>query len=117
MPATVYFYAFGNQDGELSPTYNFKSAPTLGDTSRPLTVLVYADLGTSICENFPDYSQCDLAAADTLSGVYNVLQDGRANHNLLLHVGDIAYAVGFEWVWIPQCDFSPALPELIFFSW
>lgn len=60
-------------------------------TSHPPT-------GTSLCEDFPDYNQCDVAVSDTLAGVGAILQDGRANHNLLLHIGDISYAVGYEWV-------------------
>lgn len=44
-PATVYFYQFGNDASSMSPVYNFKSAPALGDASKPLTVIAYADLG------------------------------------------------------------------------
>lgn len=120
LPATLYFYKFGNNGGEGSPVYNFRSAPATGDSSRPITVIAYADLGTpshalqlvtfrllagtSYCEGFPSYSQCDVAAGDTLRGVTALLDDGEANHNLLLHVGDIAYAVGREGVRLQLCQ-------------
>eukprot|EP01104_Vermistella_antarctica_P006901 TRINITY_DN17600_c0_g1_i1.p1 TRINITY_DN17600_c0_g1~~TRINITY_DN17600_c0_g1_i1.p1 ORF type:complete len:436 (+),score=22.24 TRINITY_DN17600_c0_g1_i1:69-1376(+) len=89
-PSSTYFYrcaSFSREDADngLSPTFSFQAAPAPDDFPLPLNVAVYGDMGTQWGSN------------QTVTYMTDRVTDGDVD--FLLHVGDIAYDEGDEFVW------------------
>jgi len=90
-PSTRYYYRFG-QDSIWSAEYSFKTPPPLG--SSPVKFIMYADQGALDC--FRSEDGC-IETDDTVTGVLGEVKNN--DYNLILHIGDIAYAVGYGYLW------------------
>jgi len=94
-PDTRYYYQYGDSYG-MSSEYSFVSTPPLGEKNE-YTVILLGDMGASDTDGSyfavaPKYS--DIAAPQVTAAVAN-----ETNANLVILVGDIAYADGYLSKW------------------
>jgi len=90
-PSTRYYYRYGVTN-HWSAEHSFVAAPeTSPDT--PVSVIAYADMGTNQCEGMKGWCTPGPGA------VTSMLQNHLTDADLLLHIGDIAYAVGHPNRW------------------
>eukprot|EP01118_Nematostelium_gracile_P011370 TRINITY_DN401_c0_g1_i3.p1 TRINITY_DN401_c0_g1~~TRINITY_DN401_c0_g1_i3.p1 ORF type:complete len:559 (+),score=114.40 TRINITY_DN401_c0_g1_i3:100-1776(+) len=93
-PSTTYYYIFGDRNsGGFSQEYSFNCPPVLG-TDQKIRVAAYGDMGKAE----KDHSNEHWEERPSLETTKNVLD--RINHtDLVIHIGDISYAVGYEAQW------------------
>lgn len=92
---TQYFYQVGSSDA-WSGVFNFTSAKVVG----PDTVVhmaLFGDLGTGQCENMTGW--CEPNSEGTTSRLLQEIQSTGQPFDLVLHFGDISYAVGHAARW------------------
>jgi len=91
-PSTNYFYRYGNDQDGWSEVQQFTSAKPLGDPS--VNIFAFADMGTAICIG---EGWCEQNSNGTTNNVYHQLLE--SEYDMVLHVGDISYAVGYSIRW------------------
>eukprot|EP01118_Nematostelium_gracile_P011152 TRINITY_DN391_c0_g1_i1.p1 TRINITY_DN391_c0_g1~~TRINITY_DN391_c0_g1_i1.p1 ORF type:complete len:546 (-),score=112.39 TRINITY_DN391_c0_g1_i1:21-1658(-) len=93
-PNTKYYYRCGTKT-KMSQEYYFWtrqfSGPDVG-----VNVVAFGDMGASRCEE--EIGWCEPNSVGTSDNVYAQLQDG-VRYDMVLHIGDISYAVGDAWRW------------------
>jgi acid phosphatase type 7 len=94
-PNSLIFYKVVSKFGSSSEIFSFKTAPVPGPDNS-ISMFAFGDSGVSKCQNMTGW--CELPAGQTYA---NIESDMRANSNfsLLLHIGDISYAVGHANRW------------------
>jgi hypothetical protein len=93
-PATTYYYHFGSDNDGWSQEASFTTAPLVGSTTAyPLTLLAFGDLGTGVCEDMAGW--CEGPSIMTTG----LLASEVPGADLLIHIGDISYAVGWAERW------------------
>jgi len=90
-PRTRYYYRFG-QDNIWSEEYSFVTPPEAGDADN-FKFVMYGDHGAVGC--FGSHGGCP-GATGTVAWVANEIKN---DANLILHIGDISYAVGYGYLW------------------
>lgn len=95
-PGATVYYRFGSDASGLSDERHFV-APTPPSPHRPTSALVFADMGAS------EVDQClyhwgEPAAFETIKYVTDEAT-GERSADLLLNVGDLAYATGYSAKW------------------
>jgi acid phosphatase type 7 len=91
-PRTKYFYRFGTESS-FSEEKHFISYQT--DNTAELNFVAFGDSGVAECEGM--YGWCEPASGQTTS---LIAQDmNTTDFDMLLHIGDIAYAVGHGVRW------------------
>ena len=85
-PRTTYFYKFGSSE-LLSDIFQFTSAPDVGD-QRSFKFVTYGDMGVPLPSNIAIPSTADLVKQEIDKGT-----------ELVIHQGDLSYAVGYAHVW------------------
>jgi len=97
-PLTTYYYQFGSHvDGLWSEVFNFTSPPQIGNLDHKVNVIAFGDMGTYMCDDLPQYNQCDSPSQSTIGRISALMAN--ESFDFLLHIGDISYAVGREWTW------------------
>jgi len=96
-PSTTYYYIFGSSDScGWSTEQSFVSAPKVA-ASTAVSFVAFGDMGKGesdgSLEQFPVWEE--FPALNTTKNVINVLD----STDMLLHIGDISYAVGFSAEW------------------
>jgi len=91
-PSTKYFYVYGSSDAE-SDMHSFTSAQT--ENVEMVQIIAFGDSGVADCEDVSGW--CELPSGMTT----NRIQEDMAvqQYDLLLHIGDISYAVGHAIRW------------------
>lgn len=82
--SSVYYYQYGTSSA-WSGIHNFTTAPSTG-SSRPFTFITYGDMGP--------YQ--DIGALHTSVQVAREVSEGA---ELIVHQGDLSYAVGLGYIW------------------
>ena len=82
LPSTSYYYQYGS-DGAYSEVRTFTTSPALG-SDLPVKIVTYGDMSASA------------AAEKTASLVEHEINNGVG---LVLHQGDLSYAVGYSYLW------------------
>eukprot|EP01117_Protostelium_nocturnum_P003237 TRINITY_DN14196_c0_g1_i1.p1 TRINITY_DN14196_c0_g1~~TRINITY_DN14196_c0_g1_i1.p1 ORF type:complete len:572 (-),score=157.83 TRINITY_DN14196_c0_g1_i1:70-1785(-) len=89
-----YFYKFGSNETGFSQEAQFR-APSPSPTTKSVNFVCFGDLGKFTPDGTSEHWN---AAHDSMLTVQNVLN--RANQtDFVLHIGDIAYAVGYSAQW------------------
>jgi hypothetical protein len=106
---TQYFYQVGSSDA-WSDVYNFTSSkPISADT--PVHMVLFGDLGTGICQNMSGW--CEPNSEGTTDRIAVELAAGGQPFDMVLHFGDISYAVGHAVRWEQFFDqLSPLSTQL-----
>lgn len=94
-PGQRYYYVYGSDANGYSTESSFVAAPQVG-ANQALSMLVYADMGMT------EYDGCknhwaEPQAGETAQHMIDLATAGKVS--LGLHVGDIAYATGYEAKW------------------
>lgn len=94
-PGQTVFYKVGNDIDGYSPILSFQAPPVTGPNNA-ISMFAFGDSGVSFCQNMRGW--CQQPAGQTYA---NIQADMAANSNfsLLLHIGDISYAVGYANRW------------------
>lgn len=94
-PSTVVYYRAQHSTNIASKIMSFTTPPTTG-AENSITMFAFGDSGVSKCQNQTGW--CEPDAGNTYA---NIQSDMAANpqFSLLLHIGDISYAVGHANRW------------------
>jgi len=94
-PSTKYYYRYGSDQSGWSPEYSFVSAPVTGAQSG-IRLAAYGDMGKAEVDGSEEHWE-EYPSLNTTNNVLDILDS--QGLDLVLHIGDIAYAVGFESQW------------------
>jgi hypothetical protein len=89
---TTYYYIFGGLGG-YSDEFSFKTGPEVGPDSG-IDILAFGDMGASEIDGSGMYYQV-YSAIPTIENIKNKLNSTQ----MILHIGDISYAVGYQSQW------------------
>ncbi|XP_064383549.1 uncharacterized protein LOC135332138 [Halichondria panicea] len=98
-PQTKYFYIFGDDAYGWSEEFNFTSAPKTGP-DVVTRVLAFGDMGHGLKD---DTRQVLKLEQPSLNTTKNLISEMGA-HDLIIDVGDISYADGYEPIWDEYFD-------------
>ncbi|XP_064405797.1 uncharacterized protein LOC135350876 [Halichondria panicea] len=98
-PQTKYFYIFGDAAYGWSEEYSFTSAPETGPNVIT-RVLAFGDMGHGEKDDTRQVRKLEQPSLDTTR---NLISEMGA-HDLIIDVGDISYADGYEPIWDEYFD-------------
>ncbi|ELR18962.1 diphosphonucleotide phosphatase 1, putative [Acanthamoeba castellanii str. Neff] len=96
-PDTRYYYVYGDPTFGFSAEASFVSEPHPGQSDRVIHLFAFGDMGKTTQDNSTEHWDSELASINTTTLIAKDL-DARPM-DLLLHIGDIAYAVGYGAQW------------------
>jgi len=88
------FYTFGSDATSWSPEYSFATPVPVGP-SNGVRIVAYGDMGKAEIDQSLEHWE-EIPSINTTRNVEALIDDG---YELVLHVGDIAYAVGYSAQW------------------
>jgi phosphodiesterase/alkaline phosphatase D-like protein len=94
-PSRVYYYRVGNAEEGWSEEFSFLSAPTVGPNSG-VNIFAFGDSGTARCQEMEPWCQPN---ADATYKDINWDKRTDPSYSMVLHIGDISYAIGYSWRW------------------
>eukprot|EP00898_Chlorokybus_atmophyticus_P000731 jgi/Chlat1/1659/Chrsp127S01953 len=97
-PGARYFYRFGNDKQGWSKEYSFKAPPLVGPTEA-VTFIGYGDMGISYFVNADDQEKPPLFEWGDARSTAKAVAAESSRADFVLHYGDLAYALGAEYVW------------------
>lgn len=96
-PDTRYYYVYGDEAYGWSAERSFVSGPTAEQRDRSLTLFAFGDMGKTTQDDSKEHWNLEGASRNTTR---LMMEDMAAQpRDLLLHIGDIAYAVGYSAQW------------------
>eukprot|EP00698_Gefionella_okellyi_P012731 TRINITY_DN3448_c0_g1_i1.p1 TRINITY_DN3448_c0_g1~~TRINITY_DN3448_c0_g1_i1.p1 ORF type:complete len:576 (+),score=64.75 TRINITY_DN3448_c0_g1_i1:121-1728(+) len=94
-PSTRYYYIVGDAAYGFSEEFSFISSPEVA-ASAQFKFIAYGDMGKGEVDGSMEHWQ-EIPSLNTTSYVQKEVQEN--NHTLVVHIGDIAYAVGYAAQW------------------
>jgi hypothetical protein len=88
-----YYYIYGDDSGHWSEEYSFYAAPT-PNRDQNVKLAAYGDLGKAELDDSDEHWE-EYPSLNTTKNVRKRLN----NLDLILHIGDISYAVGYSAQW------------------
>jgi len=95
-PGATYYYIFGSTKTGWSPEASFVAPAPAGPT-QSIQFVAFGDLGKYEVDGTVEHWGQDNAPFITTQKILKTVQDGKAE--MVLHVGDVAYAVGYSAQW------------------
>jgi hypothetical protein len=92
-PGVTYYYIVGDNKYGWSKEFSF-SGPRLPDPSQMTRVVAYGDMGNGMVDGSLQHWE-QQASLDTTRQIYKHINDT----DVLFHIGDISYAVGYAGEW------------------
>jgi len=93
-PSQLYFYRFGGDVTGWSEEFNFTSAP-LTAAKTGISFFAYGDMGKGEIDDSDEHWLIEPGALNTSTQVKARIEEV----DLILHIGDISYAVGYSSQW------------------
>jgi len=93
LPNTRYYYTFGNDRSGFSEEYSFVSPPLTHSRSN-VSLVAFGDMGKGEVDGSEEH-WLEKPSLQTTANILSILEE----INLVLHIGDISYAVGYSSQW------------------